>query len=195
MPQGGAPVTPVDKSGNVIGGGTGATATQSQGTAASDAVAVGNPVRTGATARTSNITAVANADAVDNVATTVGAQIVRPFSIPELDWQYAAPVGGISNTTTAATLKAAAGAGIRNYITALQISANTLGGATEIAIRDGAGGTVIWRGQLTTAGTTGVEMISFGTPLKGTANTLLEVVTLTAVTGNVYVNAQGYAAP
>lgn len=195
MPVGGAPVTPVDKQGNVIGGGTGASAGQTQGTAASDAVAVGNPVRTGAQARSTNIAAVASGDAVDTVATTVGAQIVRPFSIPELDWQYAAAASGISNTTTAVTMKAAAGAGVRNYITGLQISANTLGGATEVVIRDGAAGTVIWRQQLTTAGTTGIEMISFGTPLKGTANTLLEVATLTAVTGNVYVNAQGYAAP
>lgn len=195
MPAQGAPVTPIDKAGNVIGAGTGTSASQQQGTAASDAVAVGNPVRTGATARATNITAVASGDAVDNIATTVGAQIVRNFSIPELDWQYAAAASGIVNTTTAVTMKAAAGAGIRNYITGLQISCGTLGGATELVIRDGAAGTVIWRQQLTTAGTTGVEMIAFATPLKGTANTLLEVATLTAVTGGIYVNAQGYAAP
>lgn len=196
MPPGGAPVTPVDKSGNVIGAGTGATAPQTQGTAASDAVAVGNPVRTGAQARTTNITPVASGDAVDNIATTVGAVIQRPYSIPELDWQYAAAASGIVNTTTAVTIKAAAGAGVRNYITGVQVSSDALGAATEVAIRDGAAGTVIWRTKLTTNGTTGIEQILFPTPLKGTANTLLEVVTLTAsVTGGVYVNAQGFVAP
>ena len=39
-------------------------------------------------------------------------------------------------------------------------------------------------------------MIKFDNPLKSTAATLLEVVTLTASgTGAVYVNAQGYIAP
>ena len=35
-------------------------------------------------------------------------------------------------------------------------------------------------------------MIGFQEPLQGSQGNLLEVVTLTAVTGGVYVNAQGY---
>jgi hypothetical protein len=110
-------------------------------------------------------------------------------------WRYVAGASGIVNTTTAVTIKTAAGAGLRNYITGIQISSTALGTATEVAIRDGAAGTVIWRINLTTAALvpTGFE---FATPLVGTANTLLEVVTLTASgTGSVYVNAQGFAAP
>lgn len=107
-------------------------------------------------------------------------------------WNYASASGGISNTTTAVTLKAAAGASVRNYLKSLQLDAGTLGAATEIAIRDGAGGTVLWRGLIGTAGLAGRNIV-FDPPLKGTANTLLEVVTLTAtVTGSVYVNAQGF---
>ena len=44
-----------------------------------------------------------------------------------------------------------------------------------------------------TAGWTLVQDINFNPPLRGTANTLVEIVTLTAsVTGSVYCNLQGY---
>lgn len=112
------------------------------------------------------------------------------------DWSYAAAAGGILNTTTAVTIKAAAGAGLRNYITGLQIDAEALTNATELAIRDGAGGPVLWRMKIGTGGLPGGRDIVFPSPLKGAANTLLEVVTLTASgAGAVYVNAQGYVAP
>lgn len=124
-----------------------------------------------------------------------GQSVSKPYSASGGDWQYAAAASGISNTTTAVTIKAAAGASIRNYVTSIQIATDTLGAATELAIRDGAAGTVIWRTKLnTTAGP--LVQINFPTPLKGTANTLLEVVTLTAsVTGAVYFSAQGYVGP
>jgi len=106
-------------------------------------------------------------------------------------WTYAAAASGISNTTTAVTIKTAAGAGIRNCITSVQISNGTLGAATEVAIRDGAAGTVVWRGFVGTAVSS--SAMEFTAPICGTANTLLEVVTLTAtVTGGVYVNVQGF---
>jgi hypothetical protein len=137
-----------------------------------------------------------NGSFVRPIATLDGRQIVRLNSIPENEWVYAAASGGIANTTTAVTLVAAQAAGIRNYLTNLQLSSDALGAATEIAIRDGAGGTVLWRGKIGTAGIAGVSTIQFSDPLKSTAATLLEVVTLTAsVTGGVYVNAQGYIAP
>jgi|GEM_PF-2242478 len=110
-------------------------------------------------------------------------------------WNYAAGASGIVNTTTAVTIKGASGAGLRNYITALQIDAEALGTATEVAIRDGAGGTVLWRMKIGTGGLLAGRSIVFPTPLKGTANTLLEIVTLTASgTGAVYANAQGFVA-
>lgn len=110
-------------------------------------------------------------------------------------WSYAAAPGGIVNTSTAVTIKGASGAGVRNYITSLQILATALGLATEVVVRDGAGGTVLWRGTLTTAGALAGVTAKFDTPLAGTANTLLEVATLTpTLTGAVFVNAQGYSA-
>lgn len=125
---------------------------------------------------------------------TVGLAVL-PNGMSAQRWSYAAASGGISNTTTAVTIKAAAGAGLKNCVASLQLSADALGTATEFAIRDGAGGTVLWRTKIQTAGLT-----SSSPPLSaaicGTANTLLEVVTLTASgTGAVYFNAQGSIEP
>ena len=118
--------------------------------------------------------------------------MIREANANTTAWNYAAATSGIASTTTAVTIKAAAGAGLRNYITDIQVSHATLGAATELAIRDGAGGTVLWR---MTLGTVANENISvrLSTPIFSSANTLLEVVTLTSVTGGVYVNAQGFS--
>jgi len=160
------------------------------------AAIINQPVPICLEGRTSSKTSVTSGQAVRPISTADGRQITRLNSIPENEWVYAAASGGITNTTTAATLVAAQAAGVRNYLTSLQISSDVLGAATEIAIRDGAGGTVLWRGKIGTAGIAGVSTIQFSDPLKSTAATLLEVVTLSAsVFGGVYVNAQGYIAP
>lgn len=120
---------------------------------------------------------------------------VKPFALPAADWTYAAAAGGILNTTTAVTFKASAGGSLRNYITGIQITAEALATATELAIRDGAAGAVLWRTKIGTAGIVNGISIPFQTPLRGSAATLLEVVTLSATTtGAVYFNAQGYSA-
>jgi len=166
------------------------------GSAAHDAAIAGNPERIGFRALTANYAAVATGDTADAVSTLVGAQIQKPYSIPEADWSYAAATSGIVNTTTAVTVQTAGAAGIRNYVTGLQLSSDALGAATEFAIRDGAGGTVLWRMKIGTTGLPDGLNVSFPSPIKGTAATLLEVVTLTAsVTGGVFVNLQGFQAP
>lgn len=117
--------------------------------------------------------------------------VVQP-ALSTTFWNYAAASGGILNTTVAVTIRAAAGASVRNYLSELQIDHDTLGSATEVAVRDGASGTVLWRGRLQTSVKEGY-LVQFNPPLRGTANTLMEFVTLTAtITGGVYVNAQGY---
>lgn len=115
---------------------------------------------------------------------------VTQNSLTNSRWAYAAPTGGISNTTTAVTIQAAGGAGVRNYLTGLQISWSTLSAATELVIRDGAAGIVLWRILLPMVA--GNMIVQLPQPLRGSVNTLMEVVTLTAVTGNIYVNAQGF---
>jgi hypothetical protein len=103
---------------------------------------------------------------------------------------FAAASGGIVNTTTAVTLMPAV-ANFFNCIASLQVSHDLLGAVTEIAIRDGAGGTVIWRAKLQTPASE-LGTYNFDVPLTSSKGNLLEVVTLTAVTGGVYVNAQGF---
>jgi len=179
-----------------IGAGTvttvGTVTTLANGQTAHSSASTGSPVRIGGRVNTTLDTSLVQGDACDAFMTTAGQQVQKPFGTAENDWQYAAAASGIVNTTTAVTIKAAGAASIRNYITGITIMAEALGAATELVIRDGAAGTVIWRTKIPTTGllTTNIQ---FPTPLKGTAATLLEVATLTAsVTGAVYFNAQGY---
>lgn len=166
------------------------------GPAAHDAAISGNPIRMACRALSSNYTAVSAGDVADCISTLTGVIVQRPYSLPGQQWSYAAATSGIANTTTAVTIQAAAGSGLKVYTTACQLSSDPLATATEFAIRDGAGGTVLWRLKIGTAGIVNGLNISFPSPISGTANTLLEVVTLTAsVTGGVFVNCQGYTAP
>ena len=109
-------------------------------------------------------------------------------------WAFASATAGIVNTTTAVTLKAAVIAPTCNYVASLQVAHDAPGGTTELAIRDGAGGAVLWRHKLQAAANENMTF-NFDVPLRGSPGNLLEVVTLTAVTGGVYVNCQGFAAP
>jgi len=180
-----------------IQGGTVTTVTTAgvQGVQANNATTVPSPVLTSIVGVSANPTAGTTARQQQAIGTLIGVPVTKPYSIPEGEWSYGAAASGIVNTTTAVTIKTAAGAGIRNYITSIQVMSETLTTATELAIRDGAAGTVIWRTKIPTGGLP-TTTIAFPSPLKGTANTLLEVVTLTASgAGAVYFNAQGYAAP
>jgi hypothetical protein len=138
--------------------------------------------------RTSSKTSTGNAQYVRPIATPDGRQITRPNSIPENEWQYAAASGGIVNTADN-VLIAAAGAGIKNYLTGLSV-ANASATATEVVVKDGS--TVIWRGYL--AANLQLKDIPFPTPLQSTANTALNVACITTGT-QTYINAQGYKAP
>lgn len=98
--------------------------------------------------------------------------------------------GSINNSTVGVTLKTAPGAGVRLYVTGLQIRSQALSGFSELSLRDGASGATLWATFLDT--TAAVIPIVFPTPLRLTANTLLEVGMNVAVTGYVYISAQGY---
>ena len=165
------------------------------GAAAEDAATTSNPLITGGVVRTAaSPTTLVAGDAARATMTSGAAMVVYPYAVPETSWQYVAAAAGILNTTTAVTIRAAAGAGLRNYITSIQIMSEALTNATELAIRDGAGGAAIYRTKIPTGGLASMS-ITFPQPIRGTANTLLEVVTLTASgAGAVYFNAQGFAA-
>ena len=164
------------------------TATGVAGTAAHDAVVSGSPVRIAGRAVTANYTGVATGDVADIVTTVVGAQIVKPYGIPEADWQY----GSVTPITTTADLvvKAAAAAGIRNYVTGFQYQ-NTNATPTNIQIKDGS--TVIWAGQAP-ANMNHPAVIMFNTPLKGTAAAAINIA-CGSTGASVLVAVQGYIAP
>ena len=147
-----------------------------------------NPVPIGLEARTSSKTSVANSNLVRPIATVDGRLITRLNAIPENEWQYAASSGGITNTTDV-VLQAAAGSGIKNYLTGLSV-ANASATASEVVVKDGS--TVIWRTYL--AANAPIQSIKFVTPLQSTANTALNVACITTGT-QTYINAQGYKAP
>jgi hypothetical protein len=133
-------------------------------------------------------TAVSNGQGVDQLATTYGVAIVRPWSIPELCWLYAAASAGITNTTDVA-IASAAGAGLRRYLVRLTLSNNSAT-ATEVVVKDGS--TVMAR--LHMAANTGNVPFMFDPPLSTTANTALNVACITTGAA-VYANAQGFTAP
>ena len=166
------------------------------GTMVENVVVPSNLVPIGFEGRTSSKSSVANATSVRPIATVDGRQIVRLDAIPENEWSYVAASGGITNTTTPVDIAGAAGSGIRNYVTSLQLYSDTLGTATEIILRDGAGGSILWRSKIGTAGTGGTQNIRFHPPIRGSTNTVMQFACLTATgTGSIYVNAQGYKAP
>ena len=160
--------------------------------AAHDAAISGNPVRIAARALSADYPAVAAGDTADLITTLLGKLVVYPYANPNQMWSYAAPAGGLVNQT-AVTIKAAAGGGIRNYITHIDVVNSHATISTELIINDGAAGTVLWRGWLQAAG--GGYSINFDPPLRGTANTLLEIdeITATGTTGVLF-NCVGFTA-
>lgn len=179
----------------VTGGTITTVTTLTGGNAAEDAATTANPLIAGGVVRTAaSPTTLVAGDAARVTMTSGAATVVYPYAVPEISWTYAAAAAGILNTTTAVTIKAAAAAGIRNYISNIQVMSEALTTATELAIRDGAAGTVLWRIKIPTTGMP-ASQFDFAVPLRGTAATLLEVVTLTASgAGAVYFNAQGFTA-
>lgn len=160
------------------------------GSAAEDAPAAGNPVLVGGVTRTavSSTTLVAG-DIARHTMTNGGALVQKPYAVPETDWTYASAAAGIA-VTTDVTVKAAAAASVRNYVTAIQLSNNSAT-ATEFVIKDGAS-TVLWRGMLPANAPNCI--VEFPTPLRGTAATAVNVACVTAGAA-VYANVQGYIAP
>ena len=155
-----------------------------QGASGHGATAI-NPVVVGGRALTSNPTAASTGQQVYDLATLIGAKVIRPYSIPEADVSYTGSV----TVNTDVSVFAAAGIGLRRYVTAFQVQ-NTGAAATLFTIKDGT--TVKWQCSLP-AGMTSPVDVELPTPLASTANAAINVNTATAST--VLVNVQGYTAP
>jgi len=118
------------------------------------------------------------------------ANLLENGEMPTGSWNYAAT--GVTPSASQTAVKAAV-SGVKNYIKSAQISHSTLGAAVQIIIQDGS--TTLWQGQLQTAATdAGGFTLNFDPPLKGTANTAVNVTFSAGTTGNVYFNLQGYTA-
>lgn len=156
------------------------------GTVAADSP-IGAPLTVGARAANANPTAMsAGGDNVALLSTMLGALIVKPFSLPEADWSFS----GVLATSSDVAAKAAAGAGLKNYVTGMQVQ-NTSATATVFYVKDGT--TVKHQINLPASMTAPVDC-TFQTPLASAANAIINVAC--ATTGaNVLANLQGYAAP
>lgn len=114
---------------------------------------------------------------------TQGAQI-KPYALSAQDWSNFQNIAAAGTTA----IVAAAGAGIRNFMTGLQITGVAATVATVVQIKDGA--TVIATFDIP-AGASTVNY-TFPSPLKSSVNTALNVTTSAA--GPINFNAQGYTA-
>lgn len=153
------------------------------GTVAVDA-AIGAPVTAGMRASNANIAAMSAAG--DNVAwlgTMIGAGVVKPYCLPEAEWNASLAL----TTTTAAAIQAAAGAGLKRHITS-GWAINTGGALVELILLDG----VTERARYPLPVNVPVQ-IDFPTGLVVTANTALNA-NLSAA-GTVRFVATGYTAP
>lgn len=115
--------------------------------------------------------------------------LTQPFVVPASRFNFAGATGGIVNTT-AVPIAAAGGVGVRNYVAAVQYF-NSAAVASEIEIRDGS--TVIWRGYAPASMTVPISVV-FPVPLRGSANTAINVAMATTATAT-RVSAQGYQSP
>ncbi|HNG61945.1 MAG TPA: hypothetical protein PKZ52_19145, partial [Cellvibrionaceae bacterium] len=122
---------------------------------------------------------------------SAGGQLsVKPYSVSESDWNFTVAAGGIVSSASAQPAKAAAGAGIRNFVTWIDVSHDTLSAATELMVLSGS--TVIYRLKLQTAASEG-KLISLPTPLKGGVNEAINIQLSASVTGGVFVSCGGYS--
>jgi hypothetical protein len=187
--SGGSFAQPVQVMGGTLGtqpvSGT-VTATGVAGAAAHSAAASGNPVQAGGVVATAVSTAEVAGDVSRFTMTTGGQQLVKPYGLPETDWQYT----GALTTTTAAAAKAAGAAGVRNYVTDISYQ-NTSAVATTVLLLDNVTTIGQWHAPANMALP---AVITFPTPKRGTAATAMNVNCGTAA-ANVLINVGGYQAP
>jgi hypothetical protein len=160
---------------------TGTTITGGQ--TAHDAAITGNPVRTGGRAVTANYAGVASGDAADYVTTVVGAQIQKPYCIPEAEWSYT----GQLTTTSDVVVQAAAGAGLKRHPTLIDLT-NETATAINVHLKDA---TTIRHTYTLPAN--GSKTVPIPTSIVTTPNAALNVALSAA--GTVRANLLGYTAP
>jgi hypothetical protein len=143
-----------------------------------------NPVAIGGRASNVNITSMSAAgNLVAQLMTMIGASVFKPYCLPEAAWQYT----GALTATTDVVAMAAAGVGIKNHVTNIQVT-NTGSSVNNLNIKDGSN---IRLTIAVPAGQSIVLPVEAGIVL--TPNTALNV-SLSAA-GTMQVNIIGYQAP
>ena len=176
---------------NITGGNSnvaissGTLSTLQNGQTAHSTASTGSPVRIGGRVNTAVDTTLIAGDASDLFITSSGQAVVRDFASAELDWVYHNAGAPITTTSTVA-LAVAAGAGVRRFLTAIQL--NNIGTASVTAlIQDGA--TTLHTITLAAGAT---RDIVFPTPLKTSANAALNLNVTVTAGGSLSANAQGF---
>lgn len=157
------------------------------GDAAHGAAVAGNPVLVGLEGRSTAPTAVDDGDVVRALASLLGRLVTLPYALPGSTWSYATANGGV--TDTADDEAKAAVASTRHYVTSVQVINAHDSTGTEVVIKDGS--TVLWRGWAEQTG--GGVSAKFDPPLRGTANTAINVANITNGS-QTYFNLQGFSA-
>lgn len=141
-----------------------------------------NPFMSAAEARATERGAVADGQIARLVCDLVGKLIVLPYANPE-NFESARS-SACSGAGGSQAVLAAAGAGVRHYVTDVLIDNNSAT-ASQWQLLDGA--TVIAQGEVAA---NGQAVVNFGVPLRGTANTALNVKQTAA--GAVVATVSGY---
>lgn len=108
--------------------------------------------------------------------------------VSKTNWNFAIGAGGITNTSNN-TLIAASGMGWSNVLTTLYVK-NVSAVASEFIIRDGGGGSILYRGFAPASMLT-ADVIQFSTPLTSSVSTALIFAMITNAT-QTYVGATGF---
>ncbi|NDC94975.1 hypothetical protein EB077_06700 [bacterium] len=170
------------------------TVTVSGMTVAEDAATTASPVITGGVVRAASAppTTFAAGDAVRHTMTTSGALVAKPFSVPEGDFTFTTGSTPVTSTGNQ-SVQAAAGAGLRRYVTSMQLS-NTGSAVVDLNVRDASGiGTILWSGRLQATGNP-ID-IQFPIPLRTAQNSALFIEYTVTAGGSGTVNIQGFTAP
>ena len=134
-------------------------------------------VSMGSTAATQEPTARTNGQNVNDMSDAVGKRIVLPYANPENFLTGLITTAMTGTTDTAVTGMGAQGAGVRNYITQCTVSNSHASVGTDVVLKDGSGGSVLW--TFPAAASYGGAVVPFPTPLKTTANTALYAANIT----------------
>lgn len=147
------------------------------GTGTHDSAVGSTVLQGGCKAINAEPTAVANGDATHESCDLTGKRITLPYANPENSLVGLITTAMTGTSDTAVTGMGAQGSGVRNYLTQCTVSNSHASVGTDIVLKDGSGGSVLW--TFPAAANYGGAVVPFPTPIKTTANTALYAANIT----------------